>query len=153
MAELSAYEAKRRQRMEENRAALLALQIERLPAPKRPRRDVNKDAQPRGRRRSARLQELRTLTPAQRERARQLETRKQQYDDDSELPAGTKALPALPALPVTLLDLPVLDLNYSKAVVGSNISTRELDIRVESFHEHCLRSSWHRWVRTRSCTA
>lgn len=134
MAELSAYEAKRRRRMEENRAALLALQIERLPAPKRPRRGVNKETQPTQRRRSARLEELKTLGPEQRERARRLEKRERLNASYSEVLTIPKAYHVLPATP---LDLPMLDLS-DRTVVGPRVSTKELDISVARFHEQWL---------------
>jgi hypothetical protein len=135
MAELSAYEAKRQQRIEENRAALLALQIDRLPAPKRQRRDApSKPAQPVARRRSARLQELKTLTPEAIERARRLEKRERLVEGEIPLPTVSRSRKVRPA---TLLDLPVLDVRLNEHVGrrGPVVSIRELDVDVEHFHD------------------
>jgi hypothetical protein len=135
MAELSAYEAKRQQRIEENRAALLALQIDRLPAPKRQRRDApSKPAQPVARRRSARLQELKTLTPEAIERARRLEKRERLVEGEIPLPTVSRSRKVRPA---TLLDLPVLDVRLNEHVGrrGPVVSIRELDVEVEHFHD------------------
>lgn len=135
MAELSAYEAKRRRRIEENRAALLALQIGRLPTPKRQRRDApSKPAQPVARRQSARLQELKTLSPEEIERARQLEKRERLGERQNSRPSVSKTRRPRP---VTLFELPELDVRANESVgrQGPAVPIRELDVRLEHFHD------------------